>query len=79
MGWCLLLTQSDLVLLIFDCVHTGLCMRQACLYRLKATETDQCIRQNGLQSPEHILQLFFLFGDLRAQTWPREMTVKEKL
>ncbi|BFZ00566.1 hypothetical protein BsWGS_03605 [Bradybaena similaris] len=60
-------------------LRTGHCRLRAHLYKLKAAETDQCICQNGLQTPEHILQSCSLFDDLRAQTWPRETVLEEKL
>lgn len=48
------------------------------IHKLKAAETDQCICQNGFQSPEHILKSCSLIFGLRTQTWPRGLTAEEK-
>jgi len=60
-------------------LRTGHCRLQAHLHKMKAAKTAQCLCQNGLQTPEHILQTCPLFDDLRTQTWPHETKVEEKL
>ena len=60
-------------------LRTGHCQLLSHLHRLKISHTDECPCGTGPQTPNHILQSYPTFDDLRRQTWPSPVETHRKL
>ena len=60
-------------------LRTRHCQLLSHLHRLKIFHSDECPCGTGPQTPNHILQSYPTFDDLRRQTWPSPVDAHRKL